>query len=175
MQKLLDLYNVDGLRWKKLFIIPFWIKEMRVKQYAAVGSVISVQKLLRSAIQRKLRDLASHVAGSLDFLFDNESVFDSIDGIFSLKIENMDQTPAPFKYISVRTYALRGCKTGCAKAERSGWDKRQATIQLTVLADGTILKPWVMFRGKGQLRDSELSQYDHSVTVKFMDEASANE
>lgn len=91
------------------------------------------------------------------------------------RIANMDQTPAPFEYLSGRTYALKGCKTVWAKAEKSGWDKRQATIQLTVLADGTMLKPWVIFRGKGQLPDTELSQYDDRVTVKFNDEAYANE
>lgn len=87
----------------------------------------------------------------------------------------MDQTPAPFEYLSGQTYALKGCKTVWAIAEKSGWDKRQATIQLTVLADGRMLKPWVIFRGKGQLPEIELSQYDHRVTVKFNDEAYANE
>lgn len=91
------------------------------------------------------------------------------------RIANMDQTPAPFEYLSGRTYALKGCKTVWAKAEKSGWDKRQATIQLTVLADSTMLKPWIIFRGKGQLPEAELIQYDQRVTVKFNDEAYANE
>lgn len=91
------------------------------------------------------------------------------------RIANMDQTPAPFEYLSGQTYALKGCRTVWAKAEKSGWDKRQATIQLTVLADGTMLKPWILYRGKGQLPDSELKQYDTRVTVKFNEEGYANE
>lgn len=87
----------------------------------------------------------------------------------------MNQTPAPFEYPSGRTYAQKGCRTVWAKAERVGWDKRQATIQPMVLAYGIILKPWVIYQGKGQLFDTELHQYDERVTVKFNDEAFANE
>lgn len=92
-----------------------------------------------------------------------------------LRIANMDQTPAPFEYLPGQTYALKGCRTVWAKAERSGWDKRQATIQLTVLADGTMLKPWILYRGKGQLPDAELKQYNTRVTVRFNEEGYANE
>lgn len=91
------------------------------------------------------------------------------------RIANMDQTPAPFEYLSGRTYESKGSHTVWAKAEKSGWDKRQATIQLTVLADGTMLKPWIIYRGKGFLPEAELNQYDPRVTVKFNDEAYANE
>lgn len=91
------------------------------------------------------------------------------------RIVNMDQTPAPFEYLSGRTYAQKGSTTVWAKAEKSGWDKRQATIQLTVLADGTMLKPWILFKGKGQLPLAETSQYDTRTTVKFNSEGYANE
>lgn len=97
-------------------------------------------------------------------------------GRFTLsRIANMDQTPAPVEYLSGRTYAEKGSKTVWAKAEKSKWDKRQATIQLTVLGDGTMLKPWVLFKGKGQLPEAELDRYDTRVTVKFNDEVYANE
>ena len=91
------------------------------------------------------------------------------------RIVNMDQTPAPFEYLSGRTYAEKGSKTVWAKAEKSGWDKRQVTIQLTVLADGSMLQPWVIFRGKGHLPETEKEQYDSRVKVLFNEEGYANE
>ena len=52
------------------------------------------------------------------------------------RIANMDQTPLPFEYLCGRTYSCKGDKTIWAKSIRSGWDKRQATLVLTVFADG---------------------------------------
>jgi len=50
---------------------------------------------------------------------------------------NMDQTPLPFEYLSGHTYDQQGDKTIWVQGSRqSGWDKRQATIQLTIFADG---------------------------------------
>jgi len=47
---------------------------------------------------------------------------------------NMDQTPLPFKYLEEQTYSTIGEKTIWAQSSsQSGWDKRQGTIQLTVL------------------------------------------
>ena len=51
----------------------------------------------------------------------------------------MGQTPAPFEHLSGWTYERGGSKTVWAKAEKSGWDKRQATIQITIPADGRML------------------------------------
>lgn len=45
-------------------------------------------------------------------------------GRYSLaRIANMDQTPAPFEYLSSRTYAEKGSHTIWARAQKSGWDK----------------------------------------------------
>lgn len=87
----------------------------------------------------------------------------------------MDQTPAPFEYLSGRTYAEKGSNTVWAKAEKSGWDKRQATIQLTALGDGNLLKPWILFKGKRQLPTAETDLYDSRITTKFNTEGYANE
>lgn len=38
-----------------------------------------------------------------------------------------------------------------------------------------MLKPWELFKGKGQLPEAELNRYDTRVTVKFNDEGYANE
>jgi len=89
-------------------------------------------------------------------------------------IVNMDQTPLPFEYLSGKTYALKGDKTIWAKSLRSGWDKRQATLVLTVFADGIgRVKPLIIFKGtdKLQLQETyygeERKQYDPRVVVWF--------
>jgi hypothetical protein len=45
-----------------------------------------------------------------------------------LEIANMDQTPIAFEFLSGRTYELKGAKTVWIKEQRSGWDRRQATL-----------------------------------------------
>ena len=74
------------------------------------------------------------------------------EGEFELRnIANMDQTPLPFDLNSGKTYANKGSKTvWCRSVGRSGTDKRQATVQLTVYADGRPrVKLLVIFRGTG--------------------------
>jgi hypothetical protein len=48
----------------------------------------------------------------------------------------MDQTPIAFEFLSGKTYDFKGLKTVRLKEARSGWDRRQATLQLCVFADG---------------------------------------
>jgi hypothetical protein len=48
----------------------------------------------------------------------------------------MDQTPIGFEFLSGRTYDFKGVKTVWVKEQRSGWDRRQATLQVCVFADG---------------------------------------
>ena len=63
---------------------------------------------------------------------------------------NMDQTPIPFQYLEGRTYNQQGEKTIWIQSSRSGWDKRQGTIQLTVFADGVPrVKPLLLFPRNG--------------------------
>jgi hypothetical protein len=58
-------------------------------------------------------------------------------GRFKLsKIANIDQTPIAFDFLSSRTYDFKGNKTVWIKEQRSGWDHRQATLQVCVFADG---------------------------------------
>ena len=57
-------------------------------------------------------------------------------GRFKLsEIANVDQTPLPFENTEGRTYAQRGGRTIWVKEQRSGWSKRQASLQLTLHAD----------------------------------------
>ncbi|RPB01809.1 hypothetical protein L873DRAFT_1566635, partial [Choiromyces venosus 120613-1] len=92
-------------------------------------------------------------------------------------IVNMDQTPLPFEYLEGRTYNQKGEKTIWAQSSHSGWDKRQATIQLAVFADGIPrVKPLVFFRGLGVGATilTERETYDPRVVVKFNPKAYAN-
>lgn len=90
---------------------------------------------------------------------------------------NMDQTPVPFEYLEGRTYNQIGEKSIWLQSSKSGWDKRQGTIQLTVFADGVArVKPLIFFRGKGTGSTivSEQRLYDNRVVVKFNPTAYAN-
>ena len=47
------------------------------------------------------------------------------------------------------TYNVRGEKTISTQAEKSGWDKRQATVLLIINANGSQeLIPLIVFRGE---------------------------
>ncbi|RPB04382.1 hypothetical protein L873DRAFT_1758859 [Choiromyces venosus 120613-1] len=90
---------------------------------------------------------------------------------------NMDQTPLPFEFLSGQTYEPKGSKTVWVKGGTSGWDKRQATLQLTIFADGEMrVLPLIFFKGKGTgmsiLREKTL--YDPHVIVKFNPTGYAN-
>ena len=73
-------------------------------------------------------------------------------GQFQLsKVANMDQTPLPFCFTDGETYADTGDKTIWVRSGKSGLDKRQCTVQLTLFADGEPrVKPLLIFRGKGK-------------------------
>ena len=47
-------------------------------------------------------------------------------------IANMDQTPLPFILDDKKAYARTNVKDVIAKTGNSGWNKRQATAQITV-------------------------------------------
>jgi hypothetical protein len=82
----------------------------------------------------------------------------------------MDQTPLPFEYLDGRTYNTKGERTIWVQGSQSGWDKRQATLQLTAFADGVPrVKPLIFFRGKGigASITAEMLEYDPRVIVKF--------
>ncbi|KAM4056555.1 SAP domain-containing protein [Hirsutella rhossiliensis] len=52
------------------------------------------------------------------------------------RILNLDETPIPFEYLDGYTYEQRGARTIDGKSDRSGWNKRQATLILYIFADG---------------------------------------
>lgn len=91
---------------------------------------------------------------------------------------NMDQTPLQFEYLTGQTYNTVGEKTIRIKASaQSGWEKRQATLQLTIFADGVSRMKLLMFYrglGVGASILTEMIVYDPRVVVKFNPMAYAN-
>jgi hypothetical protein len=92
------------------------------------------------------------------------------------EIANMDQTPISFEFLDNKTYDTKGVRTVFVKQTGSGWDRRQATLQILVHADGIQrCKPLLIFHGKnedhrqkpkaGNLR-REYKLYDSRVEVR---------
>ncbi|RPA98215.1 hypothetical protein L873DRAFT_1688820, partial [Choiromyces venosus 120613-1] len=94
-------------------------------------------------------------------------------------ILNMDQIPLPWEYLEGKTYEHKGKKTFWVRSKKSGWRKRQATIQLTVFADShPCMKPLKIFQGTEESNCApwrrEGKRYDSQVVVKFNKKAYAN-
>ena len=103
---------------------------------------------------------------------------DCVVGIYKLRnIANMDQTPLPFDFLAGKTYSVGGAKTVWVKGTAGGLDKRQATVQLCIFADGIArVKPMVVFRGKGlRIATAEKVRWDKRVAVVFQDNAWVDE
>ena len=89
----------------------------------------------------------------------------------------MYQTPLPYVLDDGKTYGKKGVKEVWAQSGLSGRGKRQATIQLTVFADGVDrVKPTVIFRGKGlRISAKEKQSYDRRVKVMYQEKAWCDE
>lgn len=74
---------------------------------------------------------------------------------------NVDQVPLPFVVDQGTTYDEVGAKQVWISQPSSGLDKRQATLQLCIRAEGDQdVKPALVFRGKGNVSPSEKDSYD---------------
>jgi hypothetical protein len=97
------------------------------------------------------------------------------------RIINFDETPIPFEYIDKKTYNIQGAKTVTAKTDRSGWDKRQATLILYIFADGIprIQLKLIFYRKAtdegSKIEERESHLYYKGVTVHFNPTAYNNE
>lgn len=94
----------------------------------------------------------------------------------------MDQTPLAFEFNRKETYDSRGTSEVSVGTGRSGWEKRQATLQVAVFADGVErIKPLLIFEGQGGVGshkrafERERLQYDSRVKVIFNAKAYGNE
>ncbi|KAI2633959.1 DDE superfamily endonuclease-domain-containing protein [Xylaria nigripes] len=93
-------------------------------------------------------------------------------------IVNLDETPLPFEFVTGYTYEHKGSRSVQGKSERSGWGARQATLILSILADGSYveeLRPIIVFHGSNKIFEKESSHYHPGVTVKFNENAYNNE
>jgi hypothetical protein len=94
------------------------------------------------------------------------------------EIANMDQSPLPFECQRGRTYSKTGGRTVRLKGQKSGWEKRQCTLQICVFADGVDrCKPLLKFKGKPKAkgpRITEMKKYHLNVVVIFNKKAYAN-
>jgi hypothetical protein len=89
-------------------------------------------------------------------------------------IMNLDETPLPFEFLSGCSYNFKGARTVAGRSDRNGWDKRQATVILYIMADGsTPFKPVVIFRGTRTVAKKE--KYDDGVDIRFNETAYNNE
>ena len=81
---------------------------------------------------------------------------------------NVDQVPLPFVIDQDKTYEMKGSEHVWVSQPSSGLDKRQATLQLCIRAEGQQnVKPGIVFRGKGNVSTEEKAQYDEGVDVYF--------
>jgi hypothetical protein len=91
-------------------------------------------------------------------------------------ILNVDETPLPFEFLSGYTYDWKGVTTVAGKSDCSGWNKRQATIVLHIMANGdTPFKPVLIFHGQGTIITKKQPHYDPRVDVYFNPIAYHNE
>jgi hypothetical protein len=96
---------------------------------------------------------------------------DLIGTLFPGLICNMDQTPMPFEFLTDRTYVPTGTDAVQIKCTHPGWEKRQATLMLTVFADGVAcIPPIIIFHG---LSDSERQQPRNSRQQRIFEAESA--
>ena len=88
-------------------------------------------------------------------------------------LANMDQTPFRFVLDDGKTYDKKGVKEVSAQSGQSDLDKRQATVQLTLFADGVDkVRPAVIFLGKGlRISAKERKCYDGRVKVMYQEKA----
>ena len=71
-----------------------------------------------------------------------------------------------------QTYEFEGSKQIWISQPGSGLDKRQATLQLCIKAEGEqTVKPAIIFRGKGNVLSAEKDKYDDDVHVYFQSNA----
>ena len=99
---------------------------------------------------------------------------------------NIDETPLPFEFLDGQTYADKGSHTVQVKASNSGWDKRQATLLLTVFGNGkSRIRPLIIFKGKERYegrraayfqrkREEEMARYDARVDIRWNESAYSN-
>lgn len=95
----------------------------------------------------------------------------------------MDQTPIAFEFPNQKTCNSKGAKTIWVRSARSGWEKRQTTLQIVLHTDGIQgCKPLMISKATGdktgKLMDKKIhvewKSYDQRVVVQFNKKVHAN-
>lgn len=81
-------------------------------------------------------------------------------------IGNMDETPAYFDFVPSKVVSRKGAKD--CRVITTGSEKRHVTVVLTVMADGRMPPPMVIFKGKRKLK---LSNVPHGMLVTVQQKA----
>lgn len=119
-----------------------------------------------SVAQRLPADLEEKI-GSFHSFVKEQRLRDEFEDRF---IINMDETPVYFDLVPGKTIDFRGNKS--VRIRTSGSEKRHLTVLLAVSADGNMLPPMVVFKGKRELKFPVPSNWIVTVQEKgWMDEA----
>ena len=87
-------------------------------------------------------------------------------------IDQVGSDSVPFVNEQDKTCDTLGAKEVCVSQPSSGLDKRQATLQLCIGADGEQnVKPALIFRGNGRVATEEKEKYDKRIDVYFQQNA----
>jgi hypothetical protein len=112
-------------------------------------NAVKSAKTLAHAVQKFLKKLQ-------ELRSENPDPKDLIWGKFGPRNTlNVDQVPLPFAATSTRTIEFLGTQRVWIKQPGSGLDKRQATLQLMIRAEGKQPKPVLIFRGQKHYNEGQ--------------------
>ena len=99
--------------------------------------------LSRTSVSQKL---PKQLEGSITKFYEDAGRYMRIGKYRHLLVANMDDTPAFFDMIPAKSI----CKTGSRECivRTSGSEKKHVTVVLSATADGTMLPPMLIFKGK---------------------------
>ena len=101
--------------------------------------------------------------------FQAKSLQERKRGTFTLKdLGNMGKTSLNFVMDDNKTYEKTGPDEVWIASGQPGLEKRHCTVQLTIFADGSVLPPLLIFRGKEfQINPVEKKQWNRRVKATF--------
>ncbi|KFA79687.1 hypothetical protein S40288_10060 [Stachybotrys chartarum IBT 40288] len=158
-------------RTQQLFTFSKWLSTQRPEEY--VKFINSFLRFIRRVSQPKALGIPIN-----QLLTSTTPLSPTRRRFRKYVIINVDETPIPWEYLDGCTWDHKGAKSVSGKADRSGWNKRQATLVLYIFADGIArLKPKLIFKGSptGRIFAVEGHLYSPDVTVEFNETAYNNE
>ena len=109
--------------------------------------------------------------GTIPQHIQNHMIWDDRTGYFPMHLRfSADQVPLEVDHQSKgKSWFFKNEKHPSVKGAGAGSEKRFATLQICVSADGSYQQPKLMllFRGQGRIGNREKSQYPDSIVVRF--------